>query len=230
MSKKNIKKASRLLVVAHPDDETIFFSALLMNLTKSPWTVICVTDGNADGAGPTRAAQFKKACQMLKVKNPIQWDFPDRFEERLNTERLIQKLQELPPPVEVYTHSIIGDYGHPHHQDVSYAVHKAFYKKVKVHSLAYNCEAKKVYQLTSAQHKLKSKIYSKVYAGETLRFARFLPNNSVDQLIEASWSEVEEIYASQIEKREPDLKKLKLYRWFHSYLSQTNKNPNSRPF
>ena len=88
------KKKYALLVVAHPDDESIFFSGLLLNERKLPWKVICVTDGNADLAGSKRADQFKVACQLLKVKSE-QWNFPDKFEARLNTEKLMKKLTEL---------------------------------------------------------------------------------------------------------------------------------------
>ncbi len=230
MSKKMNKKTYRLLVVAHPDDETIFFSAALLQLRDLPWTVICVTNGNADGAGQARAKQFQAACKKLKVKNAIQMEFPDIYQNRLNTDQLIAMLSSLDTPSEVYTHSVVGDYGHPHHQDVSFAVHSAFHKKTKVWSLAYNCFAEKSIALSAAQYKLKSEIYSQIYAGETLRFANFLPNHSSDHFCQMGFEEAKEIYQAQVEKRNPQVSKLKKYKWFNSFFVAHNQKGQPRPF
>jgi LmbE family N-acetylglucosaminyl deacetylase len=230
MSKKINKKSYRLLVVAHPDDETIFFSSVLLNLKNLPWTVICVTNGNADALGSLRAEQFRLACKRLKVKTCTQLNFPDIYEKRLDTEALVRTLQNLDLPSEVYTHSVIGDYGHPHHQDVSFAVHQAFNQKTAVWSLAYNCFADKTLALTAAQYKLKSQVYAEVYQGETLRFAHFLPNHSLDSFCKLGWPEVNEIYLSQVEKRSPDSRFLKKYKWFRAFFDAHNKKGHSRPF
>jgi len=53
-----------LLVVAHPDDETIFFGGTMYSLKKRGWKVIVVTDGNADGMGSTRRNQL-----LARAKN-----------------------------------------------------------------------------------------------------------------------------------------------------------------
>ena len=124
------KQKYSLLVVAHPDDEAIFFAGLLMNQRSLPWKVICITDGNADQAGASRAEQFKKSCSLLKVKFE-QWDFADKFEVRLDTQELVKRLSQIEKPAVVYTHGILGEYGHPHHQDVSLAVHRTFFKKYR---------------------------------------------------------------------------------------------------
>ena len=229
MSKSKKTKPYRLLVVSHPDDETLFFSAAILNQNSLPWIVVCVTNGNADGLGAERARQFQAACKKLKIKEAIQLDFPDIFEKRLDIERLIQKLQALPKPAEVYTHGIVGEYGHPHHQDVSYAVHKAFPKQ-KVWVPAYNCFADKKFALSQSQYNLKSSIYSEIYQGETLRFAQMLPNRSVDEFALLEFSEVQEVYASIIEKRAPDKAKLKKYKWFYAFLASHNLTETKRPF
>lgn len=229
MSKSKKSKPYRLLVVAHPDDETLFFSAAILNERKLPWVIVCVTNGNADGLGSERAKQFQAACKKLKVKEAIQLDFPDIFENRLNINRLVEKLQALPVPAEVYTHGVVGEYGHPHHQDVSCAVHRAF-AKLKVWVPAYNCFADKTFTLSSAQYAVKSQIYAEIYKGETLRFAQMLPNRRVDEFARISASEVEEIYASMIEKRAPEKSKLKKYKWFYPFLASNNLTEAKRPF
>lgn len=228
MSKKKELSSYRLLVVAHPDDETLFFSAALLNLKNKPWRVVCVTDANADGFGKARALQFKKACKMLGVQKFEQWDFPDIYEQRLDLNRLKEKLLSLPKPFEVFSHGVTGEYGHPHHQDLGYLTSQIF--KCPVWAPAYNCEADKVIALSEKQYQLKSKIYSEVYGGETLRFSQFIPNRNADEFYKVSASESHEIYNSIIEKRSPIKSKLKKYKWFAKFLSEKNKEKITRPF
>lgn len=230
MSKKKLSKSYRLLVVAHPDDETLFFAGALFNLRDRPWHVICVTNGNADGQGVTRAKQFQQACRKLNVERAEQLEFEDIYEKRLNIKDLQSRLELLPEPREVYTHGIVGEYGHPHHQDVSFAVHTVFAKKVKVWSPAYNCRADKVIPLNEAQYKAKSLIYADIYQGETLRFAGFLPHRNVDEYVQLEMSELKEIYSSILESRAPVKSKLRKYRWFYAFLADKNTRPNKRPF
>lgn len=121
-------KAYRLLVVAHPDDETIFFGGLLQKEKSLPWKVICVTDGNADSRGKERAEEFLKATKLFGVKDTEHWNYPDLFTSRLPLKEITERLSTLPKPKEVYTHGPIGEYGHPHHQDVCLATYRAFPK------------------------------------------------------------------------------------------------------
>lgn len=229
-SQKSVSKKYRLLVVAHPDDETLFFSAALLQKSSIPFKVVCITNGNADGAGNARALQFKQACKKLKVKDSIQLDFPDIYEERLSIQKLIDYLKILPTPIEVYTHGIVGEYGHPHHQDVSFAVHKYYAKKVKIWVPAYNCNADKIMPLSAQDYAIKTKIYSQIYKGETMRFSQVIPNRNVDEFAQLSWSEVHEIYESIIEKRLPKKSKLKKYKWYYNYLVDKILTPDARPF
>ena len=230
MSKKNNQKKYKLLVVAHPDDETLFFSAALLQESKIPFKVVCVTNGNADGFGNERALNFKKACKKLKVKDCVQLDFPDIYEERLLIQKLLDFLKTLPMPVEVYTHGIVGEYGHPHHQDVSFAVHQCFHNKIKVWVPAYNCLADKVIKLTEKNYQIKTKIYSEIYKDETIRFSQVIPNRNVDEYAQLGWTEVHEIYESTINKQLPDKSKLKKYKWYYEYLVEKILNPDARPF
>lgn len=223
------KKKYALLVVAHPDDETIFFSGLLMNDRKLPWKVICVTDGNADLAGSTRADQFKKACSLLKVKCE-HWSFPDIFEARLDTEKLVQKLKALELPEIVYTHEILGEYGHPHHQDVSYAVHRAFSKRAPVWSVAYNTFPQKTFGFSKVQYKIKTKILTKTYQSETLRFLNFLPLTSKEGYLKTAVGEVEHIYSYFLGNAELKKSKLKTFLHLFDYLKERRTLLQSRPF
>lgn len=223
------KQKYALLVVAHPDDESIFFSGLLMNQRKLPWKVICVTDGNADQMGSKRADQFKNACELLKVKYE-HWDFKDIFEARLNANDIIKRLQVLDLPAAIYTHGILGEYGHPHHQDVSFAVHKVFNKKAKVYSVAYNAYPEKLIKLTNVQYKIKTKILTQIYQSETLRFMNFLPLTPSEGFLSTSISEVSHIYSYLIGKAELKKSKLKKYLHLYEYLKERRSLLQSRPF
>ncbi len=218
-----------LLVVAHPDDESIFFSGLLMNQRSMPWKVICITDGNADGANSKRADQFKKACGLLKVKSE-QWDFKDHFESRLSIDQIITRLRGLQQPAVVYTHGILGEYGHPHHQDVSFAVHKAYYKKTAVWSVAYNAYPEKQIKLTWAQYKIKTTILAQIYQSETMRFLNFLPLTSGEGYLMTSFSEVEHIYSYFIGKAELKKSKLVIFLHLYNYLKERRSLLQNRPF
>lgn len=76
LSKRNV-----LLVLAHPDDESMFFSPTINYLISRGHNlyILCFSIGNADGMGNTRKDEFYQACAVLKV--PLQQvkvlDHPD---------------------------------------------------------------------------------------------------------------------------------------------------------
>ena len=140
-------KPYRLLVVAHPDDETIFFSGVLQTKRDLPWRLICLTDANADGRGAERHRELQAAAKLLGVRKVEQWDYPDRYPDRLPVDEIAARLRAFPAPREVYAHGPLGEYGHPHHQDACLAAHRAF-PKIKIFSPAWNCDADFVVPLT----------------------------------------------------------------------------------
>lgn len=226
-------KKYNLLVVAHPDDETIFFGGLLQVYRRKPWKVICVTDGNADGEGLKRKQDFTNACAKLKVKNSEMWDFPDRYESRLDISPLTERLKQESPS-EVFTHGILGEYGHPHHQDVSLAVHRAYPGSTPVWSVAYNCFAEKVLRIPQKAYEQKCQVLAEVYFSETHRFARYLPSYNHEGFTRVMLKEVESIYTYLSSNAEsevpPKASDLNLYAWFRPYLEEFRKQLLERPF
>ncbi|KAJ7084209.1 putative deacetylase LmbE-like domain-containing protein, partial [Mycena epipterygia] len=74
-----------LLLTAHPDDETFFFSPTLTALSRTPISpvrqtgelgdlfIVCLSTGNAKGLGSLRREEFGKALEIFGVKEEIQF-------------------------------------------------------------------------------------------------------------------------------------------------------------
>lgn len=223
-------KKNNLLVVAHPDDETIFFGGLVQVYRRRPWKVICVTDGNADNEGEKRKSDFFAACSQMKAKTFEMWDFPDRFDARLDVDALTRKLQ-AEDAAEVFTHGALGEYGHPHHQDVCLAAYRAFQGRAIIWSTAYNCFAEKIVRVPRRAYESKAQILSRTYFSETKRFARWLPHQNHEGFIQLKLDEVEALYAYLSSNQSAGLAgKLKEYAWFEPYLEAFRMQTLERPF
>lgn len=221
-------KKHNLIVVAHPDDETIFFGGLVQTYRRRPWKIICVTDGNADGVGQQRRMDFMTACKKLGAQVGEMWDFPDLYDSRVDVDRLMKRLADE-NAAEVFTHGILGEYGHPHHQDVCLAVHRAFSDHT-VWSVAYNCFAEKVIKIPRKAYQKKCEVLSEVYFSETNRFARWLPAYNHEGYVKLGLKEVEALYSYFRDGVKPSHGTLKVYDWFTPYLEEFRTQVTSRPF
>lgn len=227
-SKRLSKRKFSLLVVAHPDDETLFFAGAVLQRRNQPWKIICVTDGNADGRGQERRLEFMAACRRLGCRDATMWSYPDIYERRLNIPDLMSALRVLPTPQEVFTHGIVGEYGHPHHQDVSYAVHQVFAESCKVYSPAYNSFPELRVNLRKRDFAIKADILNSIYGEETRRFLHLLPATWAEGFVLLKRKEVENLYGFLAEKKQLNEKHLSHYRWLSSVLAARKDLP--RPF
>lgn len=219
-----------LVVVAHPDDETIFFTAPILQKDR-PCKVLCITDGNADGQGEQRKSQFLHATKLLGVEEAIWWGAPDIYESRLTKELVWEALQSIPKPSLVYTHGPVGEYMHPHHQDICFGVHELWGESLPINGVAYNCFPQQVLHLTEAQYALKSRIVSEIYGSETKRFLNLIPCQAHETFIRTSLQEVREIYrflTNASENLNPE--NLYHYRWLTSFLKHKVKEGDRRIF
>ncbi len=226
------RKLKALVCIAHPDDEALFFSGLIAT-KKYDWTIVCATDANADGLGAERKKRFQKSCRLLGIKKYIYFDFPDVFDQRLNIDEFIQKLQDLNKENQfdlVFTHGILGEYGHQHHQDVCYSVYTSFSKKTKIYSVAYNTFPEMRIALSQKIFNLKTQLLWKVYAEDTKSLLHFLPATSDEGFIQIEAREVNEIYHFLTGKKKLNKKNLKVYAWLYDYIMGKNYELKARPF
>lgn len=224
------KQKHKLIVIAHPDDESIFFAGLILMHNKTPIHVACVTDGNADGQKKIRQKKFQKATRLLGVKKIHFFNLPDHYSRRLNLKAIEENLRHLDLPNEVYTHGPIGEYGHPHHQDVAYAVHRYFNKKAPVYSPAYNCVPDKIISLKEENFLKKIKILSNIYFSETDQFINILPASYCEGFCKINLREVTSIYEFFTHAKLKAPKFLEKYKCFRPYFLSLRKRIKTRLF
>jgi len=58
-----------LLITAHPDDEVVFFSPLLVSCQKrgASFDILCLSNGNVEGLGKVRSEELAKAGSLYGI-------------------------------------------------------------------------------------------------------------------------------------------------------------------
>ncbi|XP_037493180.1 probable N-acetylglucosaminyl-phosphatidylinositol de-N-acetylase isoform X2 [Jatropha curcas] len=119
LGKKNV-----LLVVAHPDDESMFFSPTINYLISRGHNlhILCLSIGNADGIGNIRKRELYKACAVLKV--PFQKDgFGQVWDHKMLAKIIEEEVSSNDIDV-IVTFDSYGISGHCNHRDVHHGVRK----------------------------------------------------------------------------------------------------------
>lgn len=117
-------EVDKLLIVAHPDDELIFFGNWLKE-NRNSTKVVCVTGGNDD----IRKSEFMKSMNQLKIREYEIWEFDSESEQFFNDyyeiHRGIFSLRDNKWKC-VVTHSEYGEYGRLHHIELNKIVTSIF--------------------------------------------------------------------------------------------------------
>ncbi|KAL8710039.1 MAG: hypothetical protein Q9220_005310 [cf. Caloplaca sp. 1 TL-2023] len=92
---------SIVLLIAHPDDEAMFFSPTLLALTDpavgNHVKILCLSNGNADGLGQIREKELIASAQALGLRtrdDVLVLDSPD-FVDGMNTKWETEKVAEV---------------------------------------------------------------------------------------------------------------------------------------
>ena len=118
--KKKTKKDC-LIIVAHPDDETIWMGgSILRNKKKWNTSIVCMCRKD----DPDRAPKFRKVCMVYNARSFIS-DLDDEKLNDMETEEVKSRLPGWVAKQEwdlIYTHNKNGEYGHKRHKIVHFAV------------------------------------------------------------------------------------------------------------
>jgi LmbE family N-acetylglucosaminyl deacetylase len=124
----DISKASKLMIVAHPDDETIWGGA---HLLEGGYLVVCLTNGN----NCRRADEFQNAVKR-SGNIPLILSYPDKLNfkrddwtySKKGIESDIELIMSAKHWDYIVTHNPEGEYGHIHHKMTSKLTVQAFEK------------------------------------------------------------------------------------------------------
>jgi len=123
MNKLQLAPGARaLVIVAHPDDETIWLGGTLARFPQVNWTIMAL----CRASDRDRAPKFKKICAHFGARAIIT-DLED--EGRLNIKQSLVPIKKLivgrlknKPFDYLFTHGLTGEYGHERHIAVHLAI------------------------------------------------------------------------------------------------------------
>jgi len=137
-----MRKKEILVIIAHPDDETIWMGGTLLR-TKFKKTIICLCRKKDKDRNP----KFKKACKILNAKGHIS-DLDDCEKghyEKISSEDIIKRILKIIKNKDYYhifTHGKNGEYFHIRHREIHDAIIEMLKKRLlsakKVFFFAYS--------------------------------------------------------------------------------------------
>lgn len=125
MARLSTKKVA--LIVAHPDDETLWAGGTILSHPSWQWFIICLCRGSDTG----RANKFKEALKVLKSEG-IMGDLDDGPDQKVLDEKEVEHaiIDLLPPKYFdlIISHNPAGEYNrHIRHEEAGKAVIKLWH-------------------------------------------------------------------------------------------------------
>jgi hypothetical protein len=183
MNKKSKRKI--LVIVAHPDDETVWMGGTLLKMKEKRnfnITLICLCRKN----DKDRAPKFQKACKVLGIKNYFIFDLDDfekGYYKNISSSDIIKRILSITKNKKydfLFTHGENGEYGHIRHKEIHQAVGEMLNKKILISRKVfffsylprknnfqgyaiYNSNADKLIKLNTSQLLMKKKIIQEIY-------------------------------------------------------------------
>jgi LmbE family N-acetylglucosaminyl deacetylase len=123
MKKLRLERNKRaLVIVAHPDDETIWMGGTILEFPDVRWTIFSL----CRASDPDRAPKFKRVCRLFGAKAIIT-DLED--DQKLTLSQAIPAIKRFiiinvshKKFDYLFTHGLNGEYGHPRHKGAHLAV------------------------------------------------------------------------------------------------------------
>jgi LmbE family N-acetylglucosaminyl deacetylase len=115
-----MEKSDALVIVAHPDDETIWMGGTILRNKDWKWTILSLTRSKDSDRMP----KFERVCQIYNAKAIIS-DLDDELLQPLDINEVISKIKNSLPQKKydfVFTHGKNGEYGHIRHIETHDAV------------------------------------------------------------------------------------------------------------
>ena len=131
MKKLELQSGKRaLVIVAHPDDETIWMGGTIRKHSDVRWTIFSL----CRASDADRAPKFRRVCRLYGAKAIIT-DLED--EDELSVEQTIPIIKKLIIKKAgsrefdyIFTHGANGEYGHPRHIGAHLAVKELVSDKI----------------------------------------------------------------------------------------------------
>lgn len=167
----------RAMVVAHPDDETLWGAGWILR-HPAEWTIYACSIPDRD---PVRALLFYDACEVLGARGVV---LPYVERDSLNLKHL-----RLDGFEQIVTHNHMGEYGHRHHKQVHDYI-AATYPSVPVVHFGYGMRKARELRLNEAEQSIKERAlrcYSHVllYAGRMMpKWQALLERYKIDMSVE----------------------------------------------